>query len=103
MVVVLAVDVALMNSVIRVFDSIMSYLLALNFYLMNIWRILYITLKCRLPLLEDRLSTAGKEKIGDVSRDHTQAMVWPGIGKVKANLNRSSCLPYYSKDHRSPS
>ena len=78
----------------------MSYLLALKFYLMNFWRILYITFKCRPLLLEDRLSTAGKDKIGDVSRDHTQAMVWPGIGKVKTNLNRG-CLSYYSRDQRS--
>lgn len=51
-VVVLAVEVVLMNQAIRVFDSIMSFLLVLHFYLMNIRIFLYIIMN-RRPLLHE--------------------------------------------------
>ena len=99
-VVVLVVDVVLMDQVIRVFDSIMSFLLVLHFYLMNIRKFLHIILK-RPMVLRDRLSPTLKDNIGDYVGDHSQAMAWQGIGNVQTDLKRGSCLPYYSKDQRS--
>ena len=96
-VVVLAVDVVLMDQVIRVFDSIMLFLLVFHFYLMNIRKFLHIILQ-RPMVLRDRLSPIWKDSIGDYFGDHSLAMAWQGIGNAKTDLKQGSCLPYYSKD-----